>query len=63
MQGARHLQAAAEGKARDRRYGRAEVMIPLVAMVKELTILKAIVDRVAAGFRRAGRRDPSLVGT
>jgi pyruvate,orthophosphate dikinase len=64
MQARAIFEAAAEVKKATGDTVEAEVMIPLVAMVKELTILKAMVDRVAAEVsKERGVEIPYLVGT
>ncbi len=64
MQARAIFEAAAEVKRETGDTVEAEVMIPLIAMVKELTILKAIIDRVAADVsKECGIEIPYLVGT
>ena len=64
MQARAIFEAAAEVKKATGDTVEAEVMIPLVAMVKELTILKAMVDRVATEVsKERGVEIPYLVGT
>ncbi len=64
MQARAIFEAAAEVKKATGDTVEAEVMIPLVAMVKELTILKTMVDRVAGEVsRERGVEIPYLVGT
>jgi pyruvate,orthophosphate dikinase len=64
MQARAIFEAAADVKKATGDTVEAEVMIPLVAMVKELTILKAMIDRVAAEVsKERGVEIPYLVGT
>ncbi|MEX0810323.1 MAG: pyruvate, phosphate dikinase [Dongiaceae bacterium] len=64
MQARAIFEAAAEVKKSTGDTVEAEIMIPLVAMAKELTILKVLVDRVADEVsREQGVAIPYLVGT
>jgi pyruvate,orthophosphate dikinase len=64
MQARAIFEAAAEVKRVDGETVEAEVMIPLVSIPKELSIIKAAVDRVAADVaRETGAALPYLVGT
>jgi pyruvate,orthophosphate dikinase len=64
MQARAIFEAAAEVKRSTGDTVEAEIMIPLVAMVKELTILKTMVDRVAVEVsKEQGIEIPYLVGT
>ncbi|MDZ4737559.1 MAG: pyruvate, phosphate dikinase [Rhodospirillaceae bacterium] len=64
MQARAIFEAAAEVKKATGDTVEAEIMIPLVSMTKELTILKALVDRIAADVsREQGVTIPYIVGT
>ena len=64
MQARAIFEAAAEVKAKQGDTAEPEIMIPLVGIPKELTLMKAIIDRVAAEVaKEAGHKVEYSVGT
>jgi pyruvate,orthophosphate dikinase len=64
MQARAIFEAAAEVKAKQGETAEPEIMIPLVGIPKELTLMKAIIDRVAEEVaKETGHKVPYSVGT
>jgi pyruvate,orthophosphate dikinase len=64
MQARAIFEAAAEVKREDGETAEAEIMVPLVSIPKELSLMKAAIERVAAEVARETGETPSyLIGT